>query len=132
MLGSAEEMGGASWLAAPASVLSLVLMSLVRGRKGSKKGKKDDAARVSEDEGVSFTCERVCTSDALLTRLGGLVKVRARNQMRLGRELCLPVHLILFVALCVRACRNQRLVHASPCAGYQVRIVAVHARACLR
>lgn len=70
-------MGGATWLAAPAGVLSLVLMGGLRGRKGSKKGKKDDGARLSEDEGVSFTCERVCTSDALLTRLGGLTKVRA-------------------------------------------------------
>lgn len=74
-------MGGTAWLAAPASVVSLVLLGSLRGRKGSKKG-KDDAARVSEDEGVSFTCERVCTSDALLTRLGGLTKARLTDPGR--------------------------------------------------
>lgn len=73
-------MGGATWLAAPAGVLSLVLMSSMRGgRKGKGKGKKDEGGVSEEEGGVSFTCERVCTSDQLLTRLGGLTKVRRQS-----------------------------------------------------
>jgi hypothetical protein len=82
-----------SWWVAPPLGLSAVLLGVFR-RKGSRRSKKDEEA-ARDDSGLSFSCERVCTSDMLLKRLGTLAKVRAS-----------PV--------CVRGARA--LLHAPPCA----------------
>jgi hypothetical protein len=64
-----------SWWVAPPLGLSAVLLGVFR-RKGSRRSKKDEEA-ARDDSGLSFSCERVCTSDMLLKRLGTLAKVRA-------------------------------------------------------
>ena len=64
------------WWVFPPLGLSAVLG--LRGafrRKGSRRSKKDEEA-ARDDSGLSFSCERVCTSDQLLKRLGSLAKVR--------------------------------------------------------
>ena len=61
-----------AWWAAP-PVAAAILFNSVFRRKSSRRSKKDDEA--SRDEtGLSFSCERVCTSDTLLKRLGSLAK----------------------------------------------------------
>jgi hypothetical protein len=63
-----------AWWAAP-PVAAAILFNSVFRRKSSRRSKKDDEA--SRDEtGLSFSCERVCTSDTLLKRLGSLAKAR--------------------------------------------------------
>jgi hypothetical protein len=62
------------WAAAGLVVPALGVIRAV-GR-GSRKGQKEDADKHLEDADVtSFKCERVCTSNRLLKRLGGLAKV---------------------------------------------------------
>ena len=64
-----------AWWAAP-PVAAAILFNSVFRRKSSRRSKKDDEA--SRDEtGLSFSCERVCTSDTLLKRLGSLAKARS-------------------------------------------------------
>ena len=46
---------------------------LRRGRRGAKEAGKEKA---EAEGGVAFCCERVCTSEALLRRLGSLAKAR--------------------------------------------------------
>jgi|APGre2960657444_1045066.scaffolds.fasta_scaffold01066_2 hypothetical protein len=63
------------WVATPLGLSAFLLRGVFR-RKGARRGRKDeDAAR--EEGGLSFSCERVCTSDTLLKRLGSLAKARA-------------------------------------------------------
>lgn len=50
---------------------------LRRGRRGAKEAGKEKA---EAEGGVAFCCERVCTSEALLRRLGSLAKARSRAQ----------------------------------------------------
>ena len=66
------------WLAAPplGGLAALLLRSAFR-RKGSRRSKKDEEA-ARDDTGLSFCCERVCTSDQLLKRLGSLAKARPK------------------------------------------------------
>ena len=64
-------MGLSGWLGAP---VGLLLIGAVRSRRGGKRT-KEDRVHLVDEEGVSFVCERVCTSDSLLARLGGLAKV---------------------------------------------------------
>ena len=54
---------------------------------------KNKRSAFEEQEGdTSFVCERVCTSDRLLKRLGYLAKVRARAALRAGWAVKLPAH----------------------------------------
>jgi len=64
------------WAAAGLVVPALGVIRVARGRKGQK----EDADKHLEDADVtSFKCERVCTSNRLLKRLGGLAKVRNQS-----------------------------------------------------
>lgn len=73
------------WVVGPVG-LSAVLLRGVFGRRGThRRGKKDeDPSR--EEGGLSFSCERVCTSEALLKRLGSLAKVGSSVNLPLGRD----------------------------------------------
>jgi hypothetical protein len=62
------------WWVAPPLGLSALLLGVFR-RKGNRRSKKDEEA-ARDDSGLSFSCERVCTSDMLLKRLGTLAKAR--------------------------------------------------------
>ena len=69
------------WVATPLGLSAFLLRGVFR-RKGARRGRKDeDAAR---EEGLSFSCERVCTSDTLLKRLGSLAKARALEHFALA------------------------------------------------
>ena len=63
----------------------LVVKSVFKNRetKNSKKGEKEQRRGAVTDDEASFACERVCASDRLLKRMGGLAKVR---MMRIQRE----------------------------------------------
>ncbi len=60
----------------------LVVKSVFKNRetKNSKNGEKEQRRGAVTDDEASFACERVCASDRLLKRMGGLAKVR--NTMR--------------------------------------------------
>ena len=60
-------------IAAPVGVGALLLQRTVR----RKKGPRDDEGRRKDGDGdeTAFACERVCTSDRLIKRLGYLAKV---------------------------------------------------------
>ena len=66
-------------IAAPLGVSAFLLRTVFR--KGGKR-KAEEVGK--ESEGASFSCERVCTSDALLKRLGSLVKARTRPRTPQG------------------------------------------------
>jgi hypothetical protein len=69
------------WAAAGLVVPALGVIRVARGRKGQK----EDADKHLEDADVtSFKCERVCTSNRLLKRLGGLAKVRHLGRWELS------------------------------------------------
>jgi hypothetical protein len=69
-----------AWWAAPPVAAAILFNSMFR-RKSSRRSKKDEES--SRDEsGLSFSCERVCTSDTLLKRLGSLAKARAARSLR--------------------------------------------------
>ena len=82
--GPAAAMVQAWWAAPP--VAAAILFNSVFRRKSNRRSKKDEEA--SRDEsGLSFSCERVCTSDTLLKRLGSLAKARAaRSPCRAARS----------------------------------------------
>ena len=42
----------------------------------NKKGEKEQRRGTVTDDEASFACERVCASDRLLKRMGGLAKVK--------------------------------------------------------
>ena len=74
------------WVVAPPALgVAAVLLRSAFRRKGSRRNKKDDEA-ARDDSGLSFSCERVCTSDMLLKRLGTLAK--ARTAARRDCALC--------------------------------------------
>lgn len=62
-------------IAAPVGVGALVLQRTLRRKKGPR---RDDEGRRRDGDGdeTAFACERVCTSDRLIKRLGYLAKVR--------------------------------------------------------
>ena len=73
-----------AWWAAP-PVAAAILFNSVFRRKSSRRSKKDEES--SRDEsGLSFSCERVCTSDTLLKRLGSLAKARAARALRAAQR----------------------------------------------
>ena len=51
-----------------------------RETKNSKKGEKEQRRGAVTDDEASFACERVCASDRLLKRMGGLAKVRRKKR----------------------------------------------------
>ena len=59
----------------------LVVKSVFKNRetKNSKKGEKEQRRGAVTDDEASFACERVCASDRLLKRMGGLAKVRRKT-----------------------------------------------------
>ncbi|KAK9830969.1 hypothetical protein WJX81_003854 [Elliptochloris bilobata] len=61
------------WWAVGLAVPGLIVKGLVGGRS---KAKKEGAHTYSEEDSTdpSFVCERVCTSNRLLRRMGGLAK----------------------------------------------------------
>ena len=65
-------------IAAPVGVGALVLQRTLRRKKGPR---RDDEGRRRDGDGdeTAFACERVCTSDRLIKRLGYLAKVRERG-----------------------------------------------------
>ena len=60
----------------------LVVKSVFKNRetKNSKKGEKEQRRGAVTDDEASFACERVCASDRLLKRMGGLAKVRRKKR----------------------------------------------------
>lgn len=65
-----------------------------------------------------FVCERVCTSDKLLNKMGGLSKVRCSSI-----KVRMPVtqrHAILTHCMLPLVCRIPRQIRASQSAGHQV------------
>jgi hypothetical protein len=60
-------------LIAPLGISAFLLRGVLR--KGGKRKAEEDSKREAEG-GVAFSCERVCTSDSLLKRLGSLAKAR--------------------------------------------------------
>lgn len=92
------------WVVGPLG-LSAVLLRGVFGRRGShRRGKRDEDA-TREEGGLAFSCERVCTSEALLKRLGSLAKVRPQNHT----SAALPGTRLL--------AQRQELCRACACAG---------------
>ena len=70
------------FIAAPVGLGALVLQRTFR----RKKGPRDEEVRRRDGDGddTAFACERVCSSDRLIKRLGYLSKVRAETR----RESC--------------------------------------------
>ena len=57
----------------------LVVKSIFKNKENnnnSKKGEKEQRRGTVTDDEASFACERVCASDRLLKRMGGLAKVK--------------------------------------------------------
>ena len=58
----------------------LVVKSIFKNKENNsnnnKKGEKEQRRGTVTDDEASFACERVCASDRLLKRMGGLVKVK--------------------------------------------------------
>ena len=69
------------WVVGPVG-LSAVLLRGVFGRRSTHRRGKNDEDSTREEGSLAFTCERVCTSEALLKRLGSLAKVRRRRATR--------------------------------------------------
>ena len=75
----------------------LVVKSVFKNRetKNSKKGEKEQRRGAVTDDEASFACERVCASDRLLKRMGGLAKVR-RHKKRAMREKRARISIVRF------------------------------------
>ena len=61
----------------------LVVKSIFKNKENNnnnKKGEKEQRRGTVTDDEASFACERVCASDRLLKRMGGLAKVRRKNE----------------------------------------------------
>ena len=57
----------------------LVVKSILKNKENNnnnKKGEKEQRRGTVTDDEASFACERVCASDRLLKRMGGLAKVK--------------------------------------------------------
>ena len=57
----------------------LVVKSIFKNKEdnnNNKKGEKEQRRGTVTDDEASFACERVCASDRLLKRMGGLAKVK--------------------------------------------------------
>ena len=57
----------------------LVVKSIFKNKdnnNNNKKGEKEQRRGTVTDDEASFACERVCASDRLLKRMGGLAKVK--------------------------------------------------------
>jgi hypothetical protein len=113
------------WFAPPLGLSAMLLRGAFR-RKGSRRSKKEEEA-AREDGGLSFSCERVCTSDMLLKRLGTLAKARSckLSPAHCSCLLLLPACLIARPATDCAHRRSRRLIRASPCAACQVRALCV-------
>jgi hypothetical protein len=80
------------WVVGPVS-LSAVLLRGVFGRRSThRRGKKDEDS-TREEGSLAFTCERVCTSEALLKRLGSLAKVQS-GSVHLASAVCAETPLL--------------------------------------
>jgi len=64
-------------IAAPIGAAAAVVVA-TRAVLGGRQSKEEVRRGVVDDNEVSFACERVCASDRLMSRLGGLGKVRRR------------------------------------------------------
>jgi hypothetical protein len=62
-------------IAAPIGAAAAVVVA-TRAVLGGRQSKEEVRRGVVDDNEVSFACERVCASDRLMSRLGGLGKVR--------------------------------------------------------
>lgn len=74
-----------AWWAAGLAVPALAVKSIVSG-KNRQKLDQQESPRVEEGSDPTFLCERVCTSNRLLRRMGGLSKPLMPAQ-KLVREL---------------------------------------------
>ena len=57
----------------------LVVKSIFKNKENNnnnKKGEKEQRRGTVTDDEASFACERVCASDRLLKRMGGVAKVK--------------------------------------------------------
>jgi hypothetical protein len=106
------------WLAAPplGGLAALLLRGAFR-RKGSRRSKKDEEA-ARDETGLSFCCERVCTSDQLLKRLGSLAKARR----------CKPRRSLRTAPSAPCACSAQQLIAARNCGTVNAGADAEHLR----
>lgn len=89
-----------SWWAAGLALPAL-LLSRGTSSRGKPKGDAEDAISSRPDEGndPSFICERVCTSDRLMRRMGGLSKDPTPNT-------CVTVCGISATDACEDACQR--------------------------
>jgi len=62
-------------IAAPLGAAAAVVVA-TRAVLGGRHAKEEVRRGVVDDNEVSFACERVCASDRLMSKLGGLGKVR--------------------------------------------------------
>eukprot|EP00884_Botryococcus_braunii_P014645 jgi/Botrbrau1/23181/Bobra.0041s0031.1 len=62
-----------AWWAAAVAVPAVIIKTVTSGR-GKAKKVDEGGERVEEGGYPSFVCERVCTSNRLLRRMGGLAK----------------------------------------------------------
>jgi hypothetical protein len=76
----------------------LVVKSIFKNKENNvKKGEKEQRRGTVTDDEASFACERVCASDRLLKRMGGLAKV---NNNTHKTPLSLSRARFLFLLLC--------------------------------
>mmetsp|Transcript_11646 Transcript_11646/g.41930 ORF Transcript_11646/g.41930 Transcript_11646/m.41930 type:complete len:123 (+) Transcript_11646:83-451(+) len=90
-------------IAAPVGVGAIVLQRTFRRKKG--KGDDEKGRRDGDGDVTAFACERVCTSDRLIKRLGYLAKDPTPNT-------CVTVCGSSGIDACTEAC--QRSVCSAP------------------
>lgn len=87
-----------AWWAAAVAVPAIVLKGVLGG--GKPKPKRDDLRdRLQDGTDPTFACERVCTSDRLLRRMGGLSKDATHNT-------CVTVCGVSSIDACTDACQR--------------------------
>lgn len=94
-LGVAMQPWWAAGLAVPALVVRGVLSSRGKGKNAEQGGREEDGAGPA----TGFVCERVCTSEKLLSRMGGLAKDPTPNN-------CVTVCGVSSNDACVEACQR--------------------------
>jgi len=87
----------------------LVVKSIFKNKENNsnnnKKGEKEQRRGTVTDDEASFACERVCASDRLLKRMGGLAKEPTSNA-------CVTVCGMSATDSCAEAC--ERVICANP------------------
>jgi len=80
-------------------VPALAVRGVLVSRNRNKQAMTDDTGTDTDPLGTSFVCERVCTSDRLMKRMGGLAKDPTPNT-------CVTVCGLSASDACVDACQR--------------------------